>query len=93
MTCEVARDVMRTVVGGVAEFEPFIRFHTFGDSGIRFTIILRGREFTGQYRIRHEFVKRLQARYRVEGIVIPYPMRSLAWENPAQVSSESRVDG
>jgi len=27
--------------------------------------------------VRHEFVKRLQRRYRSEGIVVPYPVRTL----------------
>jgi small-conductance mechanosensitive channel len=71
ITTEVARDVMRTVQGGVAEFEPFVRFHTFGDPGIGFSVILRGQEFVDQFLIKHEFVKRLHARFNAEGIVIP----------------------
>jgi small-conductance mechanosensitive channel len=71
VTSEVARDVMRTVPGGVLEFEPFIRYHTFGDFSINFTVILRAREFVDQYLIKHEFIKRLQARYQQEGITIP----------------------
>jgi hypothetical protein len=30
-----------------------------------------------QYLIRHEFIKRLHARYRAEGITIPWPIRTL----------------
>ena len=71
ITTEVARDVMRTVPGGIPEFEPFVRFHTFGDPGIAFSVILRGREFVDQYLIKHEFVKRLHRRFVDEGIVIP----------------------
>ncbi|MBU0569093.1 mechanosensitive ion channel family protein, partial [bacterium] len=29
ITCEVAKEVMQEVSGGVSEFEPFIRYHTF----------------------------------------------------------------
>ena len=46
---EVARDVMRTVPGGVPGFEPLVRFHTFGDPGIGFSVILRAQEFVDQY--------------------------------------------
>ena len=74
---EVGRAVMREVEGGVPEFQPFVRFHTFGDSSIDFTVILRAQEFTGQYLVKHEFVKRLHARFRTEGIVIPFPIRTL----------------
>lgn len=68
---DVARDVMRSVPGGVPAFEPFVRFHTFGDPGIDFSVILRGQEFVDQYLIKHEFVKRLHKRFSAEGITIP----------------------
>ncbi|HEX6230164.1 MAG TPA: mechanosensitive ion channel family protein, partial [Actinomycetota bacterium] len=77
ITMEVAAEVMREVDGGVPDFEPFIRYHTFGDSSIGFTTILRGKEFTDQYLIKHEFVKRLHERYRSEGIEIPFPIRTV----------------
>jgi small-conductance mechanosensitive channel len=34
-----------------------------------------------QYLITHEFVKRLHARYRREGITIPFPIRTLIHQN------------
>jgi small-conductance mechanosensitive channel len=68
---EVARDVMRTVQGGVPGFDPLVRFHTFGDPGIDFSVILRAQEFVDQYLIKHEFVKRLQKRFLSDGITIP----------------------
>ncbi|MBN2202126.1 mechanosensitive ion channel family protein [bacterium] len=80
VTVDVATELLRSVAGGVSGFTPFIRYHTFGDSGIHFTVILRVKGFTDQYLIKHEFVKRLHERYRSEGIVIPYPMRTLTWE-------------
>jgi small-conductance mechanosensitive channel len=76
-TIEVARDVMKTVEGGVAEFDPFIRYNAFGESSIDFTVILRGKSFTDNYLIKHEFIRRLVARYRADQIVIPYPIRAL----------------
>jgi small-conductance mechanosensitive channel len=68
---EVARDVMRSVPGGVPTFEPLVRFHTFGDPGIGFSVVLRAQEFVDQYLIKHEFVKRLHRRFGSEGIAIP----------------------
>jgi small-conductance mechanosensitive channel len=77
VTIEVGREVMREVEGGVPSFEPFIRYHTFGDSSIQFTVILRTKEFTGQYLVKHEFIKRLHRRFGAEGIEIPFPIRTL----------------
>jgi small-conductance mechanosensitive channel len=77
ITIEVAREVMREVEGGVREFEPFIRYHTFGDSSINFSVILRGREFTDQFLIKHEFIKRLHERFQHGGIEIPFPIRTI----------------
>jgi small-conductance mechanosensitive channel len=77
VTVDVAREVLRDVEGGIREFEPFIRFHTFGESSIDFSVILRVREFTDRYLVTHEFIKRLKTRYEQEGIEIPFPQRTV----------------
>ena len=77
VTIEVGKEIMREVEGGVPDFEPFIRYHTFDDSSINFTVILRTTEYVGQYLIKHEFIKRLHKRYNKEGIVIPFPIRTI----------------
>jgi small-conductance mechanosensitive channel len=76
-TIAVGKEVMKEVQGGVPDFEPFIRYHTFSDFSINFTVILRAKEFTDQYLIKHEFVKRLHSRYKAEGIEIPFPVRTV----------------
>lgn len=75
VTIEVAKEVMLEVPGGVPDFAPVIRYHTFGDSSIIFNVVLRAREYADQYLVRHEFIKRLHRRYQKEGIVIPFPIR------------------
>jgi small-conductance mechanosensitive channel len=77
VTVDVARGVLKDVPGGVATFEPFIRYHTFGDSGIGFTVILRAKRLAEQHLLKHEFVKRLHARYAEDGIRIPFPTRTV----------------
>jgi small-conductance mechanosensitive channel len=77
VACEVGKAVMQNVKGGIPEFEPFVRYHTFGDSSINFTMILRAKTFEDGYRVKHEFVKMLRRRFREEGIVIPFPIRTL----------------
>ncbi|MFJ4713673.1 mechanosensitive ion channel family protein [Streptomyces sp. NPDC088785] len=78
VTVEVVAEVMKDVEGAVPEHEPLVRFHTFGDSRIGFNVILGVGEFSDQYRIKHEFIKRLHQRFRAEGIRIPSPVRQVA---------------
>jgi small-conductance mechanosensitive channel len=77
VTIDVAKEVLQKVDGGVKEFEPFIRYHTFGDFSINFTVILRAKEYVHKYLITHEFIKRLHRRYQMEGIEIPFPIRTV----------------
>lgn len=90
VTCEVGREIMREVTGGVPEFEPFIRYHTFGDFQIGFTVILRGKEFVDQHIIKHEFIKRLHKRYARENIVIPYPIRAINTSQEGAIAVQSK---
>ncbi len=80
VTIDVAKETLKSVTGGVPDFEPFIRYHTFADFSINFTVILRAKEFVDNYLIKHEFIKRLHERYNKEGIVIPYPIRAINTE-------------
>jgi len=77
ITIEVATEVMKEITGGVPEFAPFIRYHTFGDFSINFTVILRVKEYVDRYLVTHEFIKRLHARFKKEGIVIPFPITTV----------------
>ena len=77
VTIDVGREIMREVEGAVPAHEPVIRYHTFGDSSINFSVLLRTSEVSKQYLIVHEFIKRLHRRYRIEGIEIPFPTRAV----------------
>jgi small-conductance mechanosensitive channel len=87
VTLDVARKTLREITGGVPSFDPLIRFNTFGDSSIGFTVVLRVREFPDRYLVTHEFIKRLHRRYAQEGIEIPFPQRVV------HVQPQARVDG
>lgn len=90
VTVEVVREVMTETTGGVPDHEPLVRFHTFGDSRIGFTVILGVAEFSDQFRIKHEFIKRLHKRYREEGISIPAPTRTVALQQGAVLIPQQR---
>lgn len=77
VTIDVAKKIQRTVQGAVKNFEPFIRYHTFGDSNINFSIILRVETFVDQYLVVHEFIKALKERYDKEKIEISWPVRKI----------------
>lgn len=77
ITVQVAQDVMHNVAGGICGYQPLIRFYKFGDFSLQFNVLLRAHEFADQYLIRHEFIKKLQQRYRAEGIEIPYPIQTV----------------
>ncbi|NQT30557.1 MAG: mechanosensitive ion channel family protein [Candidatus Saganbacteria bacterium] len=80
VTIEVGKQVLEKAVGGIGAFDPFIRYHTFNDFSIDFTVILRVQEFVDKYLVTHEFIKALHKRYNQEGIVIPFPIRTVQME-------------
>lgn len=81
ITVETAKEVLQYVTGAIKEFEPFIRYHTFADSSINFSVILRAHEFTDQYLLKHEFIKTLHERYKKHNIEIPFPIRTVYMKN------------
>lgn len=77
VTIEVARTIMKTVEGGVPDFEPLVRFHTFADSSINLTAVLRATEMATSFAVKHAFIKALARAYNQAGIVIPFPIRAI----------------
>lgn len=72
VTAAVAKEILQEIEGGVKSFEPFVRYCSFNESSIHFNVILRVKTVTDQQLIRHEFIKRIYARYQQEGIIIPF---------------------
>ena len=81
VTIEVAKEIQKKVQGAVGDFEPFIRYHTFGDSNIEFSIILRVERPIDKYFVVHEFIKALKKRFDKEGIEISWPVRKIYYGN------------
>ena len=91
VTIEVAKNVQKMVKGADVKFQPFVRYNSFGDSGIGFSVILRVNEYVDKYLITHEFIKALHKRFMKEKIEIPYPKRDVylkdgAWKRPRKRS-------
>ena len=81
VTIDVAKRIQETVQGAVKDFEPFIRYHTFGDSNINFSVILRVKTYVDRYLVTHEFIKALKKRYDKEGIEISWPVRKIYYDS------------
>ena len=77
VTLETARETLDSAPGATEGFEPVVRFAGYGDSGMRLAVSLGARSLRDSHVVRHEFLKRLTARYRREGIVIPFPTRTI----------------
>lgn len=80
VTLEVISETLQHVDGGVPEFEPFIRFFAFADSSINLKAFLRVKEYSNQFAVRSEFIKRLHDRFNKEGINIPFPIRTVVMQ-------------
>ena len=81
VTIDVAKQIQETVPGAMKNFQPFIRYHTFDESNINFSIILRVEEPATKYIVTHEFIKALKKRYDEEGIEISWPIVKLHHAN------------
>ena len=86
---EVAREVGSQVPGARADQEPLIRFRAFGDSSVDFTVFVPTNEFAELLPVQHEFIKRLHARFAEEGIVIPFPIRTLHLPEPLRIAEHA----
>ena len=80
---DVAGDVVENSDDANKDFEPRVRFAEFADSNINFRVIYQGVDRTAMLTMKHEIIMRLHARFREEGIVINYPVRTLTSAFPA----------
>jgi len=80
VTLEVAREILKSHKWGVDEYQTFVVFHTFDDSSINFTVMLRAQEYFNRFWVKSAFIKALHKRYREEGITIPYPIRAINYD-------------
>jgi small-conductance mechanosensitive channel len=77
VTVEAAKETLVEFDGGVSDYEPVIRYNAFDDSSINFNVVLRTTRYEEQYRLKHEFIKKLHVRYKKEGIEIPFPITTI----------------
>ena len=78
ITIEVAKEIQRKLKNAITDFKPLVGFNEFGDSNIKFKVILRVKNFAAKYEVAHEFIKELKARFNKENIEISWPIRKIS---------------
>lgn len=78
----VLLDVAHKAIGEVedllADPEPLVMFRPgFGDFSLGFRLIVHVTSYARQFRVQHHLHKRIFARFREEGIEIPFPIRTV----------------
>jgi small-conductance mechanosensitive channel len=91
VTVETAKEVLSKIPGAAKNFEPVVRYTSFGPSSIDFNVNLRAQGFTDQFLIKHEFIKALKKRYEKEGIEIPYPTQTVMMVPPPAGSTKGNT--
>lgn len=86
VTVDVAHQVQQTIEGAVKEYTPVVRYSEFGSSGIHFNVILRARDYSAQYLIKHDFIKMLHKEYMKNNIEIPFQTIKIE-SNPLIINS------
>ena len=90
ITIETAKEVLARVDNN-PDANPRVLYTDFGDSSINFNVILPSSTFDNQGIIKHEFIKALTDRYRIEGIDIPYPIRTVIQENADSAENDPQT--
>ena len=80
---EVMDDVLDTNPEAVKEYGSWFGYESFGDSNIGFWLFIQARDRLAGFGVRTDLIERLHRRFREEGIVINYPVRTLQFPKEA----------
>ncbi len=73
ITVESAKEVIKHNLGAVQDYLPSVRYSSFGDSGINFSLTIKCKTYVDKYLLTHELIKTIHKKYAEVGIEIPYP--------------------
>ena len=74
---EVMDEVLDTEPDAIKEYGGWFGYESFGDSNVNFWLFVQAKDRLGTFNVRTALMERLHARFKQEGIVINYPMRTL----------------
>jgi small-conductance mechanosensitive channel len=72
ITTKTAKEVINKLNLKVDDFEPFIRYFSFGEYSIDFNLILKVNQYNTKDLLIHELIKELHREYKKNNITIPY---------------------
>ena len=90
---EALDEVLDTEPDAVKEYGGWFGYDSFGDSNVNFWLFLQARDRLGSFNVQSALVEQLHARFRQEGIVINYPMRTLQFPEGWGPETLAAVDG
>ncbi len=94
---EVSREVMDEVLDtepdAIKEYGGWFGYDSFGDSNVTFWLFVQAKDRLGTFNVRSAMIARLHARFKQEGIVINYPMRTLEFPEGWGPETLGRING
>ncbi len=87
---EVMGNLLETDPNAVKEYGHYFGFNDFGDSNVNFWLFLQAQDRLASFTVRSVLIQRIHTRFREEGIVINYPVRTLYFgeENDPESASQ-----
>lgn len=92
VTLEEAHEVMLEHPGGVPDYECKVLVKEFADFSINLAVVVRVQHYLTRLGVQSALLKRLHVRYAQEGIHIPFPVRTVQFENghvPAEFATRT----
>ncbi len=90
---EVMREELETHPNALKDYGAWFAFDSFGESNVHFWLFVQADDRLGSFYLQSALIKRLHRRFREEGIVINYPMRTLQFPEGWGPDALSRVNG
>lgn len=78
---EVMDEVLESSAYGVKEYGSWFGFENFGESNVDFWLFIQAKDRISSFFLRTELIELLRERFRQEGIVINYPVRTLQFSS------------
>ena len=90
---EVMDQVLETQPEAVREYGGWFGYDNFGDSNVNFWLFVQAKDRWGSFVVQSALMQRLHQRFKQEGIVINYPMRTLEFPEGWGPDTLARVNG
>ena len=82
---EVANEIHSEMQEINKDSKPALKFRKFGESSIDFMVYFKGNKYGDQNPIIHQFIKKIHNRFKLEGIEIPFPIRTIVSKSKSEL--------